>query len=125
MNPRREYHQKWYIENKERLSKHYRGKYYEERHKFFEMYGEVCACCGESTIEFLTVEHIQGQIGRTHRKFGNKAYKEAIREYRPDLYEVLCMNCNHARGRYGYCPHRKDKKTLYKPATVSTYYAEQ
>jgi hypothetical protein len=100
---RTEYH-KWYEEN-------YRDKrkslYLGYKSKFFEMYGNQCSCCGESTKEFLTIEHIQGQIGQ---KKDSWAYRKATNEYRPDLYEVLCMNCNFSKGKYGYCPHQIQKE---------------
>lgn len=77
---------------------------------FFEMYGSVCICCGEIIVEFLTLEHKLGQVGKKRKETSYGAYKKAIKEYNPDLYEVLCLNCNHAKGRFGYCPHEKIKK---------------
>jgi hypothetical protein len=79
------------------------------RKTFLDMYGNKCACCGETIVEFLTIEHKNGQKGLPEhkKKSGGRAYKIAIQEYRPDLYEILCWNCNCARGRYGYCPHQK------------------
>lgn len=76
------------------------------RNKFFDMYGHACSCCGESMHEFLTIEHKNGQAGKK-RDSSYRAYLNAIKEYRPDLYETLCMNCNHAKGRFGFCPHQK------------------
>lgn len=119
MNLRREYHQRWYAENKDRLLKQSRKLYADYRNDFLDMYGRACACCGETHIEFLTIEHLQGQRG-TKRRVGNKAYRDATKEYRPDLYETLCMNCNHAKGRYGYCPHQKEKYTSYIPIRVQS-----
>lgn len=83
-------------------SKTYRD---ELRKKFLEMYGNQCSCCGESAFEFLTIEHKAGQKGMK-RENTHKAYRKSIEEYRPDLYEVLCMNCNHSKGTRGYCPHQ-------------------
>jgi hypothetical protein len=86
----------------------------ETRKKFIDMYGGVCVCCGESVFEFLTIDHIKGQKGRpaNRREGGYKCYKKAVAEYRPDLYRVLCMNCNHVIGRYGYCPHQESNLNL-------------
>lgn len=80
------------------------------RETFLNMYGRKCRCCGESTEEFLTLEHINGQKGieRNKKESGKWAYKTAIKEYRPDLFEVLCWNCNCSKGRYGYCPHERN-----------------
>lgn len=78
------------------------------REAFIAMYGDKCACCGETEIEFLTFEHKMGQRGKK-RETQYAAYKNALNEYRPDLYEVLCMNCNHAKGKLGYCPHHPNQ----------------
>jgi hypothetical protein len=75
------------------------------RHLFLEMYGQKCVCCGEGIEPFLTIEHIQGQVGVKHKEAGWVAYKKAIKEYRPDLYEVRCYNCNLVKSKLGYCPH--------------------
>lgn len=80
---------------------------------FLGMYGNSCACCGETIYEFLTIEHKNGQEKIT-RRTGLVAYRDAIKEYRPDLYEVLCWNCNCAKGKLGYCPH-------HPPETIQPY----
>lgn len=83
----------------------YQRKYYKEvKEKFIQMYGGKCVCCGETTFYFLTIEHKLGQI-RATKETGARAYRKAIQEYRPDLYEILCWNCNCAEGQLGYCPH--------------------
>lgn len=69
-----------------------------------------CACCYESRLEFLSIDHINGG--------GNKHRKELARHYvgiyqwlekssYPSGFRVLCMNCNTAIGFYGYCPHQR------------------
>jgi len=80
---------------------------------FLCLYGELCNCCGETIKEFLTIEHRNGQKGvkSSLKRKSTKAYRDAVKEYRPDLYEVLCMNCNHAKGRLGYCPHSQERQT--------------
>lgn len=102
-----EYQRKWKLNNKEKakeVAKRYKNSL---REKFINMYGNKCSCCGETHIEFLTIEHINGQAGieRNKKESGATAYKTAIQEYHPDLYDVLCWNCNCSKGRYGYCPH--------------------
>jgi hypothetical protein len=114
----------WYAKNKERTkplrkvwAETYKNKYpdapkffYNKRRiNFLEMYGNKCACCGETQKEFLTIEHINGQKGKK-RESSAMAYAKAIKEYRPDLYTILCMNCNHSKGKYGYCPHEHKKQ---------------
>lgn len=67
----------------------------------------VCVCCGESNIEFLTIDHIDGSGGK-HRKEDKTAtniYRWLIRHNYPEGYRTLCMNCNWSLGKNGYCPH--------------------
>ena len=68
-----------------------------------------CSCCGESLIEFLCLDHINGG-GREHRKnigWGGRYYDWLIREGFPSGLRVLCHNCNQSYGAYDYCPHQK------------------
>lgn len=76
------------------------------KEKFLKMYGSKCTCCGELDVRFLTIEHILGQVGKK-KQGSHRSYNHAIKEYRPDLYEILCYNCNCAKFRNGgICPHR-------------------
>lgn len=83
----------------------------EYKQAFLDMYGGKCACCGESLFDFLTIEHRQGQQKIT-RRTGLVAYRDSVKEYRPDLYEVLCWNCNCAKGKLGYCPHNPPETAI-------------
>ena len=69
-----------------------------------------CACCGESHVEFLEIDHIKGG-GTEHRKkvrkYGSEFYNWLVKNNYPEGYRVLCSNCNSSNGRYGYCPHQK------------------
>jgi RNA polymerase-binding transcription factor DksA len=98
---------KYRKENRAKITKQNLEYHKKIRRKFIEMYGGVCACCGETIYEFLTIEHKQGQRGAAKKEFAYPAYLKAVREYRPDVYEVLCMNCNHAKSRLGVCPHKE------------------
>jgi hypothetical protein len=69
-------------------------------------YGGKCTCCGETSIEFLTLEHLNGG-GRAHRAVKDSLgiFNEVIRAGFPKEYTILCMNCNFAK-RFGKeCPH--------------------
>lgn len=98
--------QKYQKTHKEKVNQF--GKNYRDRIKiaFLEMYGGKCVCCGECNQEFLTIEHKNGQVGVKKKEKTYKAYRNAINELRPDIYEILCMNCNFSRGKFGYCPHQ-------------------
>lgn len=69
---------------------------------------QMCACCGLTDWEFLTIDHINGG-GTKHRKELGKGginfYKWLRANSYPSGYRVLCFNCNCTRGMYGYCPH--------------------
>ena len=66
-----------------------------------------CICCGESCVEFLTLDHINGN-GSEHRKqvHPNRMHEWIVRNNFPEGFRVLCMNCNWSIGLRGYCPHQ-------------------
>ena len=69
-----------------------------------------CSCCGESEYDFLTIDHTENN-GNSHRKeIGNGTlYRWLIKNGLPKGYDVLCMNCNHGKGKNnGICPHNKN-----------------
>lgn len=103
----REYEKKALAENGPVLRQRRRNKIREKRLRFIEMYGGECECCGETTYEFLALDHIHGG-GRKHRmeKSSHQIYTDALTNPQgKKLYRVLCHNCNQAKGLYGYCPH--------------------
>lgn len=68
-------------------------------------YGGKCACCGETRLEFLALDHINGG-GRQHRRTVKIRWWEWVRRQGfPKEFRVLCHNCNQSIGIYGYCPH--------------------
>lgn len=78
------------------------------RLQFLDLYGAFCHCkgCGITEEVFLTIEHVNGQIGK-RKEGGEKAYRRAIKTFPNPEYTVLCMNCNTAR-RFGrICPHEQ------------------
>lgn len=93
------------------------------RHKIIAHYGGQCSCCGETTLEFLHVDHINGG-GNAHRSEvgqgkhdGQAVLAWVIRNNFPEGFRVLCANCNMSLGAYGYCPH--SKRTTSMPASVN------
>ena len=66
-----------------------------------------CACCGEDTYEFLSVDHIMGGGAKHRKKVGSNMAKWLVRSGLPEGYRILCHNCNIALGFFGYCPHQK------------------
>lgn len=82
------------------------------RHKMvrleaFERYGGAkCACCGEATYEFLSLDHINGGGARQRRMTTLPLASWCKRHGWPEGFQVLCHNCNQAKGYYGKCPHQ-------------------
>jgi len=74
----------------------------------------TCACCGlDDGHEFLCLDHVNGD-GSEHRKTlkassGAKLFSWIIRNNFPDTIQVLCYNCNCAKGfsSDGICPHQR------------------
>ena len=65
-----------------------------------------CACCGQSDVRFLCIDHINGG-GRAHRRSlkSQSVYAWLKRNSYPEGFQVLCHNCNMAKGFYKDCPH--------------------
>jgi hypothetical protein len=72
-----------------------------------------CACCGETNLSFLGIDHINGggikhrAVLRLQNIVGGGIYRWLRDQGWPPGYRVLCNNCNIAIGFYGVCPHKK------------------
>lgn len=99
--------------HKERIDARHKEKRKKERLTVFSHYGLACSCCGESTYEFLCIDHMNGG-GNKHRKTlkgqgSNSLYKWLIQERFPSGFQTLCHNCNMAKGFYKECPHQAQR----------------
>lgn len=106
------YMQQYRLANRERLVEYDRKRGRELKAKIIEEYGGKCACCGEAHFAFLTIDHINND-GAEHRRqgvgHGKSFYQWLIRnDFPKDNFQLLCMNCNFAKGHYGVCPHQED-----------------
>lgn len=76
-------------------------------------YGGRCVCCGETYLEFLTIDHANGD-GAAHRRKNGKGrgiYLDLkARGFPQEGYRCMCFNCNISLGFYGYCPHKPDER---------------
>lgn len=101
-----------YTEEEKRKKREYWIRY---KMKVFEAYGgPICTCCGESHHECLSIDHIDGN-GAQHRKelTGNPQDGRNIMIWLkkndfPPGFQVLCINCNFAKGHFGHCPHEDE-----------------
>lgn len=88
----------------------------------FDAYGgRICACCEETTIQFLSIDHVNND-GNTHQTTKSR---RGVRYHQlrklgwpnnPPL-QVLCMNCNWGkRINGGICPHKMENLNSLKSA---------
>ena len=77
--------------------------------------GPVCACCGETELLFLSMDHINND-GKQHRDamkedgHSNSYIHYWLREHGyPPGFQVLCMNCQFGKDHSSdkTCPHKK------------------
>ena len=80
-------------------------------------YGGKCSCCGETLLDFLTIDHVNND-GAEHRRKHKSQHKSSLSGpafYRwlrnnnfPKEYQVLCWNCNCGKMiNKGICPHKR------------------
>lgn len=106
----------YYRSHKEKRKIQQRQREHQVRLEVMEHYGGArCACCGETRIQFLGFDHIEGG-GTCHRKSlgsaGRRIYYWLRSNGYPKGFRVLCHNCNMSLGFYGYCPHQKEEKEI-------------
>jgi len=115
----------YYIRNKDKIAEY--SKDYRRGHKSelrqrnvtyeaalkmsaFNAYGGAkCACCGETLIEGLTIDHVGGDGAKERKEQNNKGgrvfYRWLKKNGYPPGYQVLCATCNLAKGTDDHCPH--------------------
>jgi hypothetical protein len=96
----------WQTKNKEHYLAVARKTRALRRVEVLSHYGLKCNCCGETTIEFLCIDHIDGYTDGP--RSGEALYNWLRKRNYPDGFQVLCHNCNNAKGIYGTCPHKRD-----------------
>ncbi len=84
------------------------------RAELLEAYGNRCVCCGETTPEFLTIDHIYNDGAAHRREIGKRSCRLyswlKANGFPKDRFQLLCWNCNSAKGFYGECPHVRAKR---------------
>lgn len=77
-----------------------------------EAYGGKCACCGETELAFLCIDHVDGG-GTLHRQAVGRGswlvYADIKKRGFPPGFQVLCANCNMAKELPEGCPHQHIK----------------
>ena len=124
---KKEYQHKWFQDNKEKNRERSRLWYQNHnergreiniksrlkiRMEILRYYGgnpPKCACCGEAEIKFLAIDHMKGGGKKHLAKIGGGGanfYFWLKKNKYPKDFQVLCHNCNFAKGHYGHCPHK-------------------
>lgn len=90
------------------LRENSRNYYRKLRIQILAEYGGACVCCGETESDFLTFDHIDNN-GGAHRRLvrAGSAFYKYVKKHRPTDIQILCANCNCAKGHYGICPHER------------------
>ena len=114
---------RWREKNHEKSTKYQRDWIQALRKEVLDHYGGTCVCCGEFRLPFLSLDHKDGG-GNKHRNElglrGSGIWAWAKRARYPDLFQVLCHNCNQAKGYYGVCPHETERQISSDHAKLPT-----
>jgi hypothetical protein len=93
---------------KEARLRHARQYRREVRQELIRRYGGKCACCGESTPEFLAIDHINRDGAAERREFSPDLAPRILKLGCPrDRFQLLCHNCNMSKEFNGVCPHQR------------------
>lgn len=101
---------RYYAKHRDKILQKQRDQHRKSRQKMVALYGGMCVCCGEKNWEFLAIDHVNND-GAEDRRITKPSeyYKRFLTGIRLPGFQVLCHNCNSAKGYYGYCPHQKQK----------------
>ena len=97
------------MSEEDRMRKRISRKAYNEKNReiVLDKLGNKCACCGEDEKLFLEIDHINND-GAQHRSRDTDSatmVRWLIKNNFPEGFQLLCSNCNMAKGRHGKCPH--------------------
>ncbi len=127
---RRAVQRQYYRQNREDLLKKQKEHYWQNHGKVREYqneysrrnriatlkhYGGCCQCCGETTLEFLGIDHVDNGYGNPADRttgMGSAFYRWLKKHKYPSGFQVLCHDCNMAKGFYGSCPHQQMKTPI-------------
>lgn len=115
----------WREENRDKFREYNRKSLLKLKRQVMDTYGGHCACCGETELVFLTIDHVNDD-GAEHRREiaaerGSQWLQAGAPTYRwlrdngfPPGFQVLCANCNCGRQwNGGVCPHTQMASELF------------
>jgi hypothetical protein len=75
-----------------------------------QAYGGKCTCCGETILDFLTIDHIENDGAKKRKEekcgLGGTLYRWLKRNNYPKDFQVLCFNCNFSKNISDKCIHQ-------------------
>ena len=91
---KREVMKKLRLENPQKYNAQSRKAKIKEKLSLFEMYGCKCVMCGFDDMRALSLDHKNDNGNIERKELGIRdTYRRAKAEYRPEEYQILCMNC--------------------------------
>lgn len=104
----------WRVANVERVKELGKANRLATRLAVISAYGGRCACCGETEVGFLTIDHKMNDGAQHRREIGPHIYAKVKKAGFPkDRFQLLCWNCNCGRAyNHGTCPHQAKKEDL-------------
>jgi hypothetical protein len=98
---------RWRTANPEWVKGYEKRFHARQRVTVLDHYGGACACCGEATPEFLTVDHVNNDGAQHRREGATNIYRWLVRNDFPPGFQLLCWNCNAAKQFSSGCPHQR------------------
>jgi hypothetical protein len=108
--------QTWRAQNRDkvlRVNLDYKRRLRLEAISHYSLGKNICSCCGEKEMEFLTIDHTHGG-GNAHRRTIGRGTPIGLwlkKNGYPPGFSILCYNCNCAKGSSGTCPHERALKS--------------
>ena len=109
-----------YVTNREQIGQQSRGARWQLRLEAIAAYGGKCVCCEIDDPILLSIDHKHGG-GKQHqeRTGGSRGVLiDLKRRGWPDDCQLLCWNCNCAKGFFGKCPHQHPDMVFATPKPI-------
>ena len=99
---------RWYYRHREEILEQFKKDRLIVLRHYSGQQTPKCVCCNIDIFEFLGIDHIFGRTSGsvTDKLTGASLYSKLIGLKFPEGFQVLCHNCNQAKGLYGKCPHQ-------------------
>ena len=100
--------------NQERITSYQHKRRTDDNRELLELLGNECKCCGEAYLPALAVDHVNGD-GAEHKKElrYNPSHSYFLKHLKAGTLkrpiQLLCHNCNIAKGTDLTCPCRYAK----------------